>query len=319
MQTQETHIIFGTGPVGMAIAQALLLRGHRVTMVNRSGNAQAPAGVQVVRGDAYDPAVVAALTKGATTVYQAAQPAYHEWVAKFPPLQESIITGVGHSGAKLVVVENLYMYGVVDGLIHEQLPASAHTRKGAVRARMAEAVQAAHEQGIVRTVAGRASDFYGPGVRHSAFGERTFVPALAGKKAEVLAHLDMPHSYTFITDFGEALVRLGERDAAFGQAWHVPNAPAITQRELLRILFEELGMPERTQVIGRGMLTLAGLFSPGAREMIEMIYEFDRPFVVDSRKYVQAFGDHATPIREGIRQTIAWYRRGETQAIAASR
>lgn len=308
MKEQQLHVVFGTGPVGQATARALLARGHRVRMVNRSGRAEAPVGVVTARGDAYDPASVAELTAGATVVYQAAQPAYHEWAEQFPPLQASIIEGVARSGARLVVVENVYMYGLVEGPIHEGLPYAAHTKKGEVRARMAEAVQAAHRSGRLRTVSGRASDFYGPGVLQSALGERTFRPALAGKKAEAVSRLDVAHSYTYIEDVGEALARLGERDEALGQVWHVPNAPALTQRELLTMLFAELGTPLRVSVIGRLALSLAGLFLPGAREMVEMLYEFERPFVVDSSAYTRAFGDHATPVREGLRRTVAWYR-----------
>ncbi len=248
-------------------------------------------------------------------MYQAAQPAYHEWATKFPPLQASIIEGVARSGAKLVVVENLYMYGQVAGPIHEGLPYTAHTKKGQVRARMAEEVQAAHRSGKLRTVSGRASDFYGPGVLQSALGERTFVPALAGKKAEAVSRLDVLHSYTYIEDFGEALARLGEHDEALGQPWHVPNAPALTQRELMRILFTELNMPQQVSVINRMILSLAGLFMPGAREMVEMLYEFERPFIVASSKYTAAFGAHATPIHEGLRHTIAWYRNRAVQQV----
>jgi nucleoside-diphosphate-sugar epimerase len=323
MTTRELHVIFGTGPVGQAAARALLRRGHAVRIVNRSGAGAAPTDAELVKGDAYDAQNVAALTTGATAVYQAAQPAYHKWVEQFPPLQHSIIEGVARSGAKLVVVENLYMYGAVAGPIHEGLPYAAHTRKGRVRATMAEAVQQAHRSGKLRTTSARASDFYGPGVTQSALGERAIAPAIAGKKAEAVSRLDVPHSYTYIDDLGEALARLGEHDLALGQAWHVPNAPALTQGELLRMLFDELGTPAKISVIGRGMLTLGGLFIPAARETVEMLYEFEQPFVVDHSNYAQAFGDHATPIREGLRQTIAWYRQhlaqGKAQAAPQAR
>jgi nucleoside-diphosphate-sugar epimerase len=307
LQTNELHVVFGTGPAGESIARALLTRGHRVRMVNRSGRGTA-AGVEVVAGDAYDPASVATLTAGATTVYQAAQPAYHQWVTHFLPLQRSLIAGVAQSGARLAVVENLYMYGAVDGPIHEKLPYSAHTRKGKVRAHMAQELHAAHRAGKLPTVSVRASDFYGPGVLQSALGERVFAAALAGKRAEAISQLDVPHSYTYIGDLGEALVRVAETEAAYGQAWHVPNAPALTQRELLTLLFAELGTPPQISMVSGMVLRIVGLFIPGAREMIELLYEFQRPFIVDSSAYVATFGDHATPIRAGLRQTIAWYR-----------
>src|SRR4051812_6649237 len=105
MPANELHVVFGTGPLGMATARALLARGHRVRMINRRGQADAPAMAEVMRGNAYDPQTVAALCQGATTVYQCAQPAYHEWVTQFPPLQTSIIDGVAAVDAKLVVAE----------------------------------------------------------------------------------------------------------------------------------------------------------------------------------------------------------------------
>jgi nucleoside-diphosphate-sugar epimerase len=313
MHSNELHVVFGTGPAGTSIARALLTRGHQVRMVNRSGRGTL-TGVAFVAGDAYDPASVAALTAGATTVYQAAQPAYHQWVTHFPPLQRSLIAGVAQSGARLAVVENLYMYGAVDGPIHEELPYTAHTRKGQVRARMAEELQAAHNGGTLRTVSVRASDFYGPGVLQSALGERVFAAAIAGKPAEAISQLDVLHSYTYIGDLGEALVRVAETDEAYGRAWHVPNAAPLSQREVLTLLFAELGLPPKISLINGTALRLAGLFIPAAREMIELLYEFQRPFIVDSSAYVAAFGGHATPIRTGLQQTLDWYRQRVSSA-----
>jgi nucleoside-diphosphate-sugar epimerase len=113
---------------------------------------------------------------------------------------------------------------------------------------------------------------------------------------------------TYIDDFGEALVRLGETDSAFGQAWHVPNASTVTQREFLTTAFELIKREPKFNVMGRMMMRIGGLFIPEAREIIEMMYEFEKPFIVDDSKYKQAFGDHSTPIREGLKQTIAWYQ-----------
>jgi nucleoside-diphosphate-sugar epimerase len=307
MTTNELHVVFGAGPLGIATARALLRRGRVVRMVNRSG-VGGIAGAQLVRGDAYDPASVAELTAGAAAVYQCAQPAYTEWQQKFPPLQSAIIEGVARSGAKLVVAENLYMYGPVSGPIHEGLPFAATNRKGATRARMAEQVLEAHRSGKLRTTAGRGSDFFGPGVKDSTLGEMVFAPALAGKAAQVVGRLDVPHTYTYIEDFGEALAVLGERDEALGRAWHVPNPETLTQREVAGLIFAELGAPVKLTALNRLMMRLGGLFIPAARETVEMMYEFEEPFVVDASAYAHAFGDHATPLPETLRRTIGWYR-----------
>jgi uncharacterized protein YbjT (DUF2867 family) len=79
------HVILGTGPIGRAIAEKLVERGERVRMVNRSGKMdEAPAGVEVVAADLYDPERVREVTRGVKVVYQSAQPAYQEWTVKFP-------------------------------------------------------------------------------------------------------------------------------------------------------------------------------------------------------------------------------------------
>jgi nucleoside-diphosphate-sugar epimerase len=309
MDTPELHVVFGAGPLGRATAAALLRRGHRVTIVNRSGQGEVPAGATLAGADLYDPQQVQALATGAAAVYQCAQPAYHEWITKFEPLQTAIIEGVAAAaGAKLIVAENLYMYGAVAGPIHEDLPYTAHTRKGRVRARMAEQVAEAHRSGKLRTAAARGSDFFGPGVLGSSLGERVFPPALQGKPAQFLGRLDQPHSYTFIEDFGETLAILGERDEALGRHWHVPNPPAMTQAELAQLIAAELGRPLKTTTIGRVTLTLAGMFMPGARETVEMLYEFEQPFVVDGSRFSDAFGLTPTPLVEALHRTLAWYR-----------
>ena len=60
--------------------------------------------------------------------------------------------------------------------------------------------------------------------------------------------------------------------------------------------------------MGRLMLALGGLFIPAARESVEMLYEFEKPFVVNSSKFERAFGVVATPIAEAVKATVAWYR-----------
>ena len=309
MSSNEQHVIFGTGPLGMAVMHDLVHQGKKVRMVNTRGQADVPASVEVVKGDAYSVESVQALTGGAQVVYQCAQPGYTEWPQKFPALQDSILEGTARSGARLVIGENMYMYGEVSGPIHEELPYAAATRKGRTRAQMSEAALSAHRAGKLPVVIGRGSDFFGPGVLDSTLGERAIHPVLQGKTAQLFGRLDIPHTYTFIEDFGRALVLLGEHEQAYGQAWHVPNdQPFITQRQLITMFFEETGYKPRISSMGRLMLWMGGLFIPEAREALEMAYEFEQPFVVDSSKFEGAFGMHATPLREAVRRTVAWYR-----------
>ena len=202
------------------------------------------------------------------------------------------------------------MYGDTAGRpLTENLPYAAHTRKGQVRAAMSEAALAAHRAGKVPVAIGRGSDFFGPWALGSSHGERVFYPALMGKAASFGGKLNLPHTVTYIEDFGRALVLLGERDEALGQAWHVPNdRPQITQRQFAELVFAEIGQPVKVSGMGKLMLAIGGLFIPAARESVEMLYEFEKPFVVDSSKFERTFGVQATPIEDAIKATVAWYK-----------
>ena len=307
----ELHVVLGTGAIGRAIAEELVRRGKTVRMVNRSGvMAEVPVGVEVVATDLYDPANVRDATREAAVVYQSAQPRYYEWPEKFPPLQQSIIDGLTGGVAKLVIVENLYMYGETDGKpITEDKPHNAHTRKGCVRTQLSEAALRAHQEGKLRVTIGRGSDYFGPWGTDSSMGELVFYPLLKGKAGQVGGSMKMPHTHTYIPDFGKALVILGENDETDGQAWHVPNdMPEITQGELVRMFAEEAGVEPKVQVVGTVMMALAGLFIPEAKELVEMMYEFKKPFIVDSSKFERTFGMQATPMRKAIKETVTWYQ-----------
>ena len=305
------HVVLGTGAIGRAVAEELVRRGESVRMVNRSGRMEeTPDEVEVAASDLYDPAKVRDVTRGAQVVYHSAQPPYHQWTEKFPALQRSILDGLTESNAKLVLVENVYMYGEMnDNAFSESTPYNAHTRKGRVRGEISRAAFAAHSAGRVRVTAARGGNFFGPWGTDSTMGGRVFYPLLRGKPAQLIGRIDIPHTHTYVKDFGKALVILGEREEADGQIWHVPNdQPKMTQQDLVRLFAEEVGVEPKMNSMGKLMMSIGGLFIPEAKESVEMMYEFEKPFVIDSSKFENTFGMKATPIREAIKETVAWYK-----------
>jgi nucleoside-diphosphate-sugar epimerase len=109
-------------------------------------------------------------------------------------------------------------------------------------------------------------------------------------------------------DIGKGLVVLGEREEALARAWHLPNPETVTTREFVHMIFEEAGEEPKMLRAPKPLLWTLGLFNPALRETIEMLYEFEEPFVVDHSAFARAFGDHATPLREAIRRTMRWHR-----------
>jgi nucleoside-diphosphate-sugar epimerase len=305
---KELHVIFGTGPLGSSVAKELLQQGYQVRMVNRSGRTTVQ-GTETVAGDAYSIDFTRRVTEGAAVVYQCAQPAYHRWAEEFPALQGCILEGAAANKAKLVIADNLYMYGDPHGrIINESSPEEPHTKKGKVRKAMADAALAAHQAGKLQVVLSRPSHYFGPG--YAISGDMLFKKALQGKAMLFLGRLDLPHSFSYVPDAGKAMAILGTSQQAWGQIWIPPVQPALTQLEFAQRIWQAAGHSgkAKTQRLSRFMTRLAGVFVPAIRESVEMLYEFEKPYVVDSTKFERAFGVRATPTDEAIRQTMEYYR-----------
>ncbi len=129
-------------------------------------------------------------------------------------------------------------------------------------------------------------------------------PAINGRKASWLGRLDAQHTLSYLPDVGWGLATLAEREESLGEIWHLPAGEPLTGRQFIQMVFEELGRPPRMGVIRRPMMVLAGLFSPQIRESLEVLYQFENPFVMDASKFTRAFGSRVTPHREAIRQTL---------------
>lgn len=306
----DINVVLGaTGGTGQAVVEELVRQGKPVRAVNRSGKADVPVGVEVVKGDATNVASLQEVCAGASVVYHCVNVPYDRWLTDFIPLTTNIIEAASAAGAKLVMADNLYMYGKVNGPISADLPYNATTRKGKLRGQVADLVMEAHRSGKVRAAIGRASDYFGPGGYNAIAGRDYFRAVLAGKKAMWLASLDQPHSMSYLPDFGRGLVTLGERDEALGQAWIIPTDKPVTGREFGTMAFKEAGQAPNLGAHSALMVRIGGMFSPFIREVNEVVYEFDSPFVLDGAKFEQAFGPFSpTPMREAIRETLAWFR-----------
>lgn len=306
----QLDVVLGaTGGAGGALIRELAGRGHRVRAVSRKPAPDLPEGVEPLAADAADPAQTRTACQGATVVYHCAQPPYQRWAAEFPPLTQSIADATAAAGARLVYADNLYAYGPVDGPITEDLPAQPTTNKGRIRALMAERLLAAHRSGTLQVAIARSSDYYGPGGADSVVGDILFGAAVEGKRARWMGRLDVPHSLNYLQDVARALAILGARPGALGEVWHLPAAEPVTGRGFVELIAAALGGPVKVTATSRLALRLAGLFDPRARESAEMLYQWERPFVLDASKFQRAFGPlEPTPHQQAVATTVAWFQ-----------
>ncbi|MFJ9605939.1 NAD-dependent epimerase/dehydratase family protein [Kitasatospora sp. NPDC101176] len=308
----SVHVVVGYGPAGAATARLLAEQGNTVRVVTRSGGRGAPAvpGVEHVALDAAEPAALARAAGGAVAIHGCAAPPLAQWAQRWPALVDSLCAAAESSGAVLVLLGNLYGYGPVSGPMTEDLPLAATGPKGRARAAGWERARALHEAGRIRAVEVRASDFFGPGVTDGGHLASRVVPGLLkGRSIGVLGDPDAPHSWTYLPDVARAMAEIAGEERAWGRAWHVPTAPALPVRTMVERLAAQAGTgPVAVRRFSPALLGVAGLFSPLLRELREVRYQFDRPFVLDTSAYEAAFTVRATPLEEQVAATVHWWR-----------
>jgi len=275
------HVVFGAGQIGRPLATALLAAGHRVRQVTRSGTAV--DGAEAFVADASDPAQAIAACADGAVVYQAINAPYTKWATHLLPLQDGVIAGAEGAGARLIVLDNLYAYGVPDGPIRGDSPLHPCSRKGALRQQVHERLMAAADRGLSVAI-GRASDFIGPGVSEAIFSEDALRSFARGGRIPVPGDRDLPRAYSWAPDVVAGLVALGGSDAT--GVWMLPTLNTTTAE-----LLDAVG-GRRTLPLPSGVLRVVGWVVPLARELAEMAYQWEVPYTVDSTPMQQRFGLH---------------------------
>lgn len=302
----DSHVVLGaSGGIGRALVAELAREGRRIRAVSRHV-LEGLGDAECVAADVSTPDGARRAVAGASVVYQAAQPPYHRWPEEFPALNAHIIQATSEAGAKLVMVDNLYMYGPTTGQLVETLPRAATGRKGVVRAELERQLLDAHSSGSLRVTIGRLSDYYGPNGPNSTLTALVLEPAAKGKAMRWPGSTTAPRTLHFLADAARGLIVLGDHDAADGEVWHLPAAPVTTGAAFMALVNQCLPSPVKAGSIGTLAVRIGGLFSKEAKETVECMYQWTAPFVIDSSKFTAAFGPLAvTPHAEAIAATIA--------------
>ena len=311
-------VIFGYGPVGRATAQALSERKRPMRIAQRKQPQDLPAGASFIGCDVLDRDSVRAAAQGASHVVLAVGFPYESalWREAWPRTMNNFVEVCAEIGARLIFVDNLYMYGPQTQPLTETMPLTSYGAKPAARAQATRIWLAASQAGRLRATALRAPDFYGPGVGNSHLGDMAFGALARGKAATMVGALDQPHDFAYVPDFARAVVTIIDApDDCYGQAWHIPCAPTRTPREILAIGARALGVKPKLRALPPWSLAPMGLFVPVLREMREMQFQWDRPYRVDSSRFGQRFWSNATPFEIGAPATALAFR--EAAAAAA--
>ncbi len=310
-----TIVVLGYGVVGRSVTKQLAGRGDHVRVIQRRTPDNLPDRVEFAPVDAVEGTDLAESLRDAHTLVCTIGLPYSGKVFRrdWPRLARNCLDACARTGARFLLADNLYMYGPQTTPLTEDMPLAGGGNKPWARAEVTRLWQEAHAAGRVMGCAVRASDFYGPDAQNSMLVGQGIARLLAGKPAQMPFPVDHPHDFTYVRDFARAILKLIDaNDADWGQAWHVPNAPTRTTRELLAMAAEIADVPARVTVMPELLRRSLGLFIPILSELEEMRFQWDRPYRVDSSKFTKRFGGVATPFNDGLATVIAAHKHGDS-------
>jgi nucleoside-diphosphate-sugar epimerase len=303
--------IFGYGPVGRATATRLLAEGREVIIAQRPAPPDLPKGATFAPCDAVDRDAVGKAVRGAGQFVVAIGFSYSGvvWREAWPKTIANFVAASKASGARMVFIDNLYMYGPQTTPLTEDMPLSGYGLKPAARSAATRIWMEPAAKGEALITALRAPDFYGPGVGNSYLGDTSIGKLAQGKPAIFVGSPDVLHDYAYVPDIARATTTLlAAPDSAFGKAWHVPCAPTRSTRDILAIAAETLGVKLRISAMPAWMLGASAMFSPFLRELVEMRFQWDRPYHVDASPFASALWVDATPFETGVPETAHSFR-----------
>ncbi|MDQ0689177.1 NAD-dependent epimerase/dehydratase family protein [Arthrobacter sp. W4I7] len=304
----ETFVVTGAGPVGWTVAGQLAGGGNRVRVLTRSGSGPTHPLVERVAGDARDASQLRKVFAGAGAVFHCIHGSAYTaatWEAELPAAEQAVMEAAQETGAVVVFPESLYSYSEPHRVMTESSLRAAAGGKRGVRTELLQA----REASATPTVSVVAGDFFGPRVRMAHGGERIVAPILAGRNVSVVGSARQPHSFTYIADLARAMITAAGMPSAWNAVWHAPTGTAITQRELAHAFAAAAGQAgPKVRALPGWILRAGGIFSTDARELAETLYQFEKPFVMDSSLSEAALGIAPTPLPEAAAATVEWWR-----------
>lgn len=261
---EQKHVVIGAGPAGRATATHLKNLDHEVVLISRSGSGPTLHGVERLAVNATDAQALVRAVDGADAMYNCINPtSYARWATEWPPIHAALMHTAKVTGAVLVTLSNLYMYGPQRDAspITPESPENPQDEKGRIRAKMDRETLQAHREGTLRAVVVRASDFLGPRIGDNSHGTRN-IPAIAHGRRAMFSGVPINRI-------------LGPISKILPQPW--------------------LRWPQMTQ--------LMGIASPLIREISSIAYQFKGPWVIDSSEATQALGLRATDWNTVVRRS----------------
>ncbi len=299
-------ILGSTGVIGTELAKSLTQYTDKIRLVSRNPKSVNSTD-QLVIADLTNPDQVLNAVEGSDVVYLTAGLHYKIsiWQTQWPIIMKNVISACKTHKAKLVFFDNVYAYGLVKGWMKEDTLVNPVSKKGEVRAQIAQMIMNEVERGSLDAMIARAADFYGPNTPLSFATVTVFQNLKRGKKAQWFIDANKRHSMTYTPDAGKATAILGNTSSAYNQIWHLPtDKNALTGKEFIELTAKAFGVEPRYTVLKKWMIQVVGTFIPVVKESIEMLYQNEHDYLFDSTKFEKAFNFTPTSYQDGIAETV---------------
>ncbi|RBL91307.1 NAD-dependent epimerase/dehydratase family protein [Chitinophaga flava] len=302
------YTILGAGGViANELAKELVANGKKVRLVSRSP--KSTAGItDLVSADITNAEQTRKAVAGSAVVFLTAGLKYDHklWAATWPVIMTNVINACKATGAKLIFFDNVYSYGLVNGPMKEDTPYNPSSKKGKIRAAIATQLMNEVKAGNITASIARAADFYGPGADKTGFLNLLIIDKFRKKSTAMwLGKDNVTHSYTYTPDAGKGLYLLSQDDSSWNQVWHLPTTnPAPDGKGYMRMIAQQMGVKPNYLKLGGFLIRLSGLFDTTIKELGEMLYQNNYPYIFDSSKFEKHFNMKPTSYEEGIKQTI---------------
>ncbi|MCB0635656.1 MAG: NAD-dependent epimerase/dehydratase family protein [Lewinella sp.] len=306
MPTKKHTVLGASGAMGQAVLRVLVEQGFPARAVSRQ---MGRTDVEVMPADLLRPEEARKAVADSSHVYLCVGLPYQAtvWKRDWPIVMQNVIDACAEEGATLIFLDNIYLYGPTPLPVpfDETTSQQPTTRKGQARKRTADLLMQAMAAGKVRGVIGRSADFYGPGATFSPFYIAFLERMLQGKGPQWVGRPGVRHTYANVDDNARALVALALDESTHGQAWHLPVGPPITPDEIIAIFNEQRGSDFQISYLPAFLRKALSLFMPPLREVNEMVYQFNEPYLMSAEMFLAHFPDfRVTPYEEGIAAMI---------------
>lgn len=298
------HTILGAGgPVANSLAEVLSSAGETVRLVSRR-QIKTSGSVTWVGADLKNFEQVKDAVKGSTIIYLCAGLRYDKeiWAIEWPLIMQNLVGAAKLTAARVIFFDNVYMYGRVQGAMTENTPYNPSSKKGEVRARIAEYLMTESKSGNINATIARAADFYAAESLNSFFDSMVLAKYAKKQKAMWLGSASTKHSFTYIPDTGRSLYALTKDQSSGNQVWHLPTAPALTGKEFITLAAQIFDVQPRYMEVNKFMLNTIGLFNKLIRETAEMYYQYEFDYSFSSAKFEKAFKIFPTSYEKGIEE-----------------